>query len=91
MIKRYNELGMPEEYKQELSDAMYGMCDSIGLTDYTKSLTVDELVQSWIDNVEKGGGPATVLYDKVFRIIDTDRNGSISLKEWEIRARQSIV
>jgi hypothetical protein len=34
--------------------------------------------------VEKGGGFATVVYDKIFRIIDTDRNGSIYLKEWEI-------
>ncbi|CAB3990211.1 sarcoplasmic calcium-binding [Paramuricea clavata] len=84
MIKRYNELGMPEENKQELSDAMYGMCDSLGLTDYNKSLTYDEIVQSWIDNVEKGGGFGTVVYDNIFRIIDTDRNGSISLKEWEI-------
>ena len=84
MIKNYNELGMPDENKQELSDAMYGMCGSLGLTDYTKSLTYDEIVQSWIGNVEKGGGFATVVYDKIFRIIDTDRNGSISLKEWEI-------
>ncbi|CAB3988986.1 sarcoplasmic calcium-binding [Paramuricea clavata] len=67
MIKKYNELGMPDENKQELSDTMYGMCDSLSLTDYTKSLTYDEIVQSWIDNVEKG-----------------DRNGSLSLKEWEI-------
>ncbi|CAB3982223.1 Hypothetical predicted protein [Paramuricea clavata] len=70
MIKRYNELGMPEENKQELSDAMYGMCGSLGLTDYSKSLTYDEIVQSWIDNVEKGGGFATVVYDKIFRIVD---------------------
>ena len=27
---------------------------------------------------------ATVVYDKIFRIIDTDRNGSISSKEWKI-------
>ena len=84
MIKRYNELGMPEEYKQELSDAMYGMCDSLGLTDNTKSLTYDEMVQSWIENVENAGDFATDVHDNMFRIIDTNRDGSISLKEWEI-------
>ena len=84
MIKNYHELGMPEEYKQELSDAIYNMSDSLGLTDYTKALTYDEIMQSWIDNVEKGPSFATVVYDKIFRIIDTDGNGSISSKEWKI-------
>ncbi|CAB3982222.1 sarcoplasmic calcium-binding [Paramuricea clavata] len=77
MIKRYNELGMPEENKQELSDAMYGMCGSLGLTDYSKSLTYDEIVQSWIDNVEKGEHA-----EPSFKAMDTDGDGVISHDEF---------
>ena len=97
MIKRYNELGMPEENKQELSDAMHGMCGSLGLTDYTKSLTYDEIVQSWIDNVEKAMEKEKANVEKAncmainipvehakasFKAMDTDGDGVISHDEF---------
>lgn len=82
MVSKYDAMDMPQEYKQELADAIYSTSDSLGLTDHTKSLTYDEIVNSWIDNVEK---ICEYSFDKIFRIIDTDKSGTISLKEWEMR------
>lgn len=36
---------MPGQCKKELSNTIYNMADSLGLTDYTKTLTYDEIVR----------------------------------------------
>ena len=84
MIKNYKDLGMPAEYSQELCDVVYGMCDSLGLSDHSKSLAYKDVANSWLENVGKQGDFAIERFDKIFNIIDTNRNGTISVKEWEI-------
>jgi hypothetical protein len=66
MVSKYDAMDMPQEYKQELADAIYSTSDSLGLTDHTKSLTYDEIVNSWIDNVEKGGRFANTVSTRYF-------------------------
>ena len=83
LFKAYSDLGASEEAKRKLSEAIYAISDSLGLTDHTKSLTYDEIVKSWVDNVVEGKGFAVDAYDMAFRVIDRDGNGSISLEEWE--------
>ncbi len=83
MIKNYKDLGMPEEYTQELCDVMYAMCASLGLSDSSKVLSYDEITEMWTKNIEEEEDFSIDRFDRMFRIIDTDRNGTISVKEWE--------
>ncbi len=82
MIKNYKDIGMPKEYSQNLSDVVYAMCDSLGLSDHSKVLSYDEIIQTWLKNVEKNEGFAIDRFKRIFLIIDTNRNGTISFKEW---------
>ena len=66
MVKNYKDLGMPEEYTQELCDVIYGMCDSLGLLDNSISISYDELTEMWIENLEKQEDFALDRFERIF-------------------------
>ena len=60
------------------------MCDSLGLLDNSISISYEEIAEMWIENLEKQEDFAVDRFDRIYRIIDTDRSGTISFQEWEI-------
>lgn len=88
VFERYKAfLNVPESDAriEELSNVLYSFCDSLGLIDHDKALTYEEMTKLLIKTAKKQTGPRTgtaSLFDKMFLIIDTNRDGSISFKDW---------
>ena len=58
------------------------LCDSFGLVDESVKLSYDEFEDKWIAAYMKESDTGKKLFGAMFRVLDIDEDGFISLEEW---------
>ena len=81
VMLRYKHMNASKEQLQKVEEALTEMYRAAGIVDDTTALTYEEFGANFAKSIERGED-----FDKVFStqfdIVDTDKNGEISYKEW---------
>ena len=83
VVQRFRAMGSSEEHLKTISLSFENGYEKWGLADECTALSYEEFGKNFAREMEKiskdvGG----TLFSGMFQVIDTDANGTISLKEW---------
>ena len=87
IAQRYKDLGgISGEQLQRIQESLMKMCDSFGLIDDTKQFTYEEF-KTRHANVDNHSEKVNTLFQTMFNGLDTNEDGVVSMKEWELHYR----
>ena len=81
-IQRHRDLGVPEEHLKIVRAMFSKLCDTLGLTDDSISLTYEEFEEIHMSKSEEVKDKGVAVFRELFRSVDIDEDGEISYEEW---------
>lgn len=83
VLKRFEELGAPEQHLKFTKKFFDTLCDAVGLSDHTRKLSYEEFAEIYVTQVGIIAKDTIAYLNSIFDIVDANGDGEISIEEWE--------